>query len=34
MMNVQYAKEVTMKVTGGYVVQYVVNATMKAAFYE
>ena len=33
-MNVQNAKEVKMKVKSGYVVQYVINCTMKTAFYE
>ena len=34
MMNVQNVREITMKVKSGYVVQYVVNGTMKTAFYE
>ena len=34
MMNVQNAREVTMKVKSGYVVQYVINGTMKTAIYE
>ena len=31
-MNVQNAREVTMKVKSGYVVQYVINGTMKSVF--
>ena len=34
MMNVQNAREVTMKVKSGYVVQYVINGTMKTVFDE
>ena len=32
MTNVRNAREVTMKVKSGYVVQYVINGTMKTAF--
>ena len=34
MMNVRNAREVKMKVKRGYVVQYVINVTMKTVFYE
>ena len=34
MMNVQNARQVTMKVKSGYVAQYVINGTMKTTFYE
>ena len=34
MMNVQDAREVTVKVKSGYVVQYAINGTMKTVFYE
>ena len=32
MINVRNAREVTMEVKSGYVVQYVINGTMKTAF--
>ena len=34
MMNVQDAREVTVKVKSGYVVQYPINGNMKTVFYE
>ena len=34
MMNLQNAREVTMRVKSGYVVQYAISGTMKTVFYE
>ena len=34
MMNVQNGRKVTMMVRSGYIVQYVINGTMRTVFYE
>ena len=34
MMNIRNAMEVTMNVEIGYVVQYIIDGTMKTVFYE
>ena len=34
MMNVQNGRKVTMRVRSGYIVQYVINGTMRTVFYE
>ena len=34
MMNVQNGRKVTMRVRSGYIVQYVINGTMRTVFHE